>query len=427
MRIGIIGAGISGLAAAWELRKAGHEAVIFERGAKAGGLISTFDFDGVTIERYYHFLCRNDTGYFDLCRELGLDDRIRWQTTRTGFFYNGREWPFTTALHLLQFSPLSFRDRMRFGLFALEARLRQEWVQLDEIRAKPWLIDRVGRKAYDIIWHPLLAFKFGEVHETISAAWVWHRVHRVAKSKGVMGYLEGGSGYLLDRFVERLRVEGVEVREGCGVKRIVGNDRVEGLELENGDVFHCDHVISTVPLPIVGGLIEQTWPEYGHGLESVGYIGVVCAVFKLRRPVTANFWLNIHDPRIATNGIIEYTNLHPVLPGGESIAYVPYYVATDTPLYQMADEAIFRRSWDYIRMVNEGLGDDDLLGWRVFRAPYAQAVCPVHFLDTRPPAEGVVDGLHLLDSTYIYPEDRTQSGMILLARDCVRRMLNDNE
>ncbi|MBX7258126.1 MAG: FAD-dependent oxidoreductase, partial [Candidatus Hydrogenedentes bacterium] len=138
-KVGIIGAGISGLAAALALAKRGLHVEVFERGPEVGGLISTFDFDGAQVERYYHFLCRADHGYFELCRELGLSDRLNWRRPKTGFHFDGVTYPFTSPLDLLRFSPIPFAQRVRFGVFALEARLRQEWSQLDELAARPWL------------------------------------------------------------------------------------------------------------------------------------------------------------------------------------------------------------------------------------------------------------------------------------------------
>jgi hypothetical protein len=37
-----------------------------------------------------------------------------------------------------------------------------------------------------VIWHPLLKVKFGDCHDQISAAWIWHRIWRVATSRRSM-------------------------------------------------------------------------------------------------------------------------------------------------------------------------------------------------------------------------------------------------
>jgi len=424
MRIAIIGAGISGLAAAQALAGRGHEVVVFEREGELGGLVSTCDLDGTRVERYYHFLCGGDDGYFALCRDLGIADRLRFRRAPTGFFHEGREYGFSTPLDLLRFTPIPMTQRLRFGVFALEARMRTEWRQLDEIAARPWLIDRIGQRAYEVIWQPLLALKFGVLQDTISAAWVWHRLHRVARSKGRMGYLKGGTGFLLDTLARYLGERGVELHTGTSAVRVCATaGTVRGIELDGGCVFDCDHIISTLPLPVLAGLLPPDRDEFAGALRRIHYVGVVCAVFKLARNVTRDFWLNINDSAIQSNGIIEYTNLNPMEEKDGHIVYVPYYVPTDHPLYLASDEDVMRRSWDALPRIAPGLNKCDIIAYRVFRSPYAQAVCPTHFLPLIPDSEEPLRGLHLIDSVFLYPEDRTQSGLILKARACAARIL----
>lgn len=423
MRVAIIGAGISGLSAAFELTRRGREVQVFEQDSDVGGLVSTFDLAGTRIERYYHFLCSGDDGYFALCKDLGIADRIIFKKSRTGFFYEGEEYGFTTALDLLRFGPIPFSQRIRFGLLAFEARRREEWRQLDELVARPWLIDRIGLRAYEVIWHPLLALKFGDLCDTISAAWVWHRLHRVARSKGRMGYLDGGSGLLLDTLVERIRKQGGVIHTERPVSRILTQDgRVRGLAFASGDVFECDRVISTVPLSVVARLLPTEYDGYIRQLQRIQYIGVVCAVFKLARPVTRNFWLNVNDSQIPCNGIIEYTNLNPLDGKHGHIVYVPYYVATDASLYQKSDEAVVEQSWAALRRIAPALRDGDLVAHRVFRSPYGQAICPTGFLKILPESRSPIEGLRLVDSVFLYPEDRTQSGLALRARECAQSL-----
>lgn len=423
MRIGIIGAGISGLTAGLALAEQGHEVTLYQREPEPGGLIGTFDLDGLEIERFYHFLCGTDEGYFALCRRLGLGDRVRFKPAPTGFFYDGRLYPFSAPLDLLRFTPIPFSQRLRFGLFALEARLRTEWVQLDELAARPWLIDRLGCRAYEVIWHPLLALKFGEAHDRISAAWVWHRLHRVAKSRGRMGYLEGGTGLLLRALTGRLAEAGGVIEYERPVAGVLAESgRVRGLQFEDGNETACDCVVSTVPMSVLAELLPEEQEEYAERLRRIQYIGVVCLCLKLRQPVSRNFWLNVHDGRVPFNGIIEYTNLNALQNEHGHVVYVPYYVPTSHPYYQMADDELFARSWEALKCVAPHLRDTDVLARHVSRSPYAQAICEVGFLDMLPEQTSPIDGLHLLDSIFLYPEDRTQSGHILKAWECAERI-----
>jgi protoporphyrinogen oxidase len=65
-KVAVVGAGIMGLTAALELLKEGYNVTIFEKDDRVGGMSASFDFNGLTIERYYHFICKPDTHYFGI-------------------------------------------------------------------------------------------------------------------------------------------------------------------------------------------------------------------------------------------------------------------------------------------------------------------------------------------------------------------------
>ena len=421
MKIGIIGAGISGLTAALRLAQQGHEVHVFHREASLGGLLATFDFNGVRAEHFYHFLCRDDAGVFDLCRELGLEREIQFKKASTGFYYDGAHYPFNCALDLLRFRPLTFLNRIRFGCFALAAKWRQKWKPLDRLPAKPWLKRWLSPQGYDVIWKPLLEMKFGNHHAQISAAWVWHRIHRVARSNGRLGYLNGGTAQLLDALTDRLETLGVTIHCNAPVRRILAeNGRVRGFHYADGQEFHCDNVISTVPMQVLAGLLPEEHADYATSLRQIQYIGVVCVLFKLARPVSQHFWLNVHDPDIPFNGVIEYTNLNLNNRDQGHLVYVPYYVDTQLPPYTESDATVIEKSWAALKKIQPHLQDADCLDVHVARTSYAQAVCPVNFLEQMPSQHTPLQGLHLLDSIFLYPEDRTQSGHILRAQSLVK-------
>jgi uncharacterized protein with NAD-binding domain and iron-sulfur cluster len=75
-RVGIIGGGIAGLVAAYELAKAGLAVTVIESSGKLGGLAASFAIeDGHEIEKYYHFICKPDRTYFQMLQELDTDER----------------------------------------------------------------------------------------------------------------------------------------------------------------------------------------------------------------------------------------------------------------------------------------------------------------------------------------------------------------
>ena len=91
MKIAIIGAGAAGLAAAYDLTRAGHTVTVFEASNRVGGLAAGFKADhwDWTLEKFYHHWFQSDHAILGLINELGAErqgalpaaDR-RWSTTR---------------------------------------------------------------------------------------------------------------------------------------------------------------------------------------------------------------------------------------------------------------------------------------------------------------------------------------------------------
>ena len=131
----VIGGGPAGIKAAHSLVKAGADVKLLESGPVLGGLASSFDVQGVRIERYYHFICKGDDHLVETLAELGLSSKLRWRDSRMAYFVDGTLYPFLTPLELLRFRPLSLQDRVRAGLAVkLAQRLREDQVLVDLVR-----------------------------------------------------------------------------------------------------------------------------------------------------------------------------------------------------------------------------------------------------------------------------------------------------
>jgi protoporphyrinogen oxidase len=423
-RVVVIGGGLSGLAASYDLARAGHEVVLLEAAPDFGGLASSFRLEGVPVERFYHFICRSDRDLLGLLDELGLVHALHWHGARTAFYYQGRYYRFGSPVDLLWFSAVPWRQRVRFGAHIVRSRYRTQWRWLDQIPAKPWLIESIGLRAYEVIWDPLLKVKFGEYHEQISAAWIWHRIWRVATSRRRMlarqtfGCLDHGSATLVDALVERLRAEPTaELRTGVRVQPLqLRNGRVT--EVRAGDsAIPCDAVISTVALPVLERLVPGQTAPYFERVRQVKYIGVVCMLLSLTQPFGRNFWTNINDPRISFNGIIEQTALNQNLQrAGLNVLYIPFYLPTDEPRYRASAQDLFNEYAPMLKLINPSFSERWVKEYHVFRAPHAQPVFTTNFIDLMPSHRTPVNGLFVTDSTQFYPEDRTISQAIRQGR-----------
>lgn len=417
-KIAILGAGMMGLTLAYELVKKGYNVTVFEKDDRLGGMSASFDFDGMIVERYYHFFCKPDTSIFELLKELGIAHLLKWKNTKMGFFYEGKLYKWGNPVSLLLFPRLGFISKIRFGLQVFLSIKREQWDKLDRITASQWTKDWVGKNAYNVLWDSLLRLKFHWFHDQISAAWVWRRLRRVGRSRKNMftetlAYLEGGVDKLLTALQKKITAGVGKIFLNANVIHInIGKNKVTGLVV-NGEEHLFDRVVTTVPLPYIPRLTPGLPKEVAKKYARLDNIGVVCVLLKLSSPLTENFWLNINDSTIELPGLIEFSNLNP-LP--EKLVYFPFYLHRANENFSKSDQYFIDLVVSYCKKINKNFEEGWVLGQRVQRYEYAQPVCPPGFLDLLPPIKTGIEGLYIMDTSFYYPEDRSISESVNAAR-----------
>lgn len=417
--IAVVGAGPMGLAATHELLKLGHNVTLYEADSVVGGMSAAVNFDGVEIERFYHFICTSDTPYFEVLDELGIKDKLRWTTTKMGYYHGSKLQDWGDPFALLRFSGVSLVAKIRYGLLAFVSSRRKTWKALDRVNAKDWLIRWVGEEAWSVFWEPLFKLKFFRYTDNLSAEWIWARIRRIGTSRKnlfaeQLGYLEGGTQTYLDAVSHSIGNLGGEIKVGAPVEEILIKDnKAVGVRCDGREVTH-DSVISTVPLPFISDMVPALPEDTRRAYQSVNNIAVVCVLVKLSRPFSKYFWLNISDSRMNIPGAIEYTNL---CPKSENILYIPYYMPQDHEDYQRPNSWFYERSREYLQLIDKSLADEEVLAMSAGRYEYAQPICPPGFMDRLPPISPNVENLFIADTSYYYPEDRSVSESIKLGRE----------
>jgi len=417
-KVVILGAGVMGLAAAHRAAQLGHSVDVLEADDRAGGMAAHFDFSGISIERFYHFICRADATTFALLAELGIGEKMRWVATSMAYYIEGGMHDWGTPAALLKFPHLDLLSKLRYGLQMFLATKRTDSSALDSMTVRDWVERGAGRRSYDILWRRLLELKFFEYAEDISAAWIWTRVKRIGTSRRSifqeeLGYIEGGSETLVTALCSSFEKLGGRIHLSTKVQQVeTATGRVTGVRA-GGRVFEADAVISTVPAPFVAELVPDLPAPVKAAYRAIRNIGVICIILRLKRKMSPHFWVNIVDPAIDIPGFIEFSNLRPV---GANIVYVPYYMPVTHEKWGWTDDRLVAEAFGYLRRVNPALGGTDLLDSAVSRLKYAQPVCGPRFLQTLPDVKTAIAGLQAADTCYYYPEDRGISESIRFGR-----------
>ena len=415
----VIGAGAMGLAVAFYALELGHEVTVVEADSQAGGMAAHFDFDGLSIERFYHFICKPDRPTFQLLRDLGIEDRLHWRATSMGYWVTGRMHKWGDPISLLTTSLLGPIEKLRYGFQMFFTAKRRSFDDLENVSAKAWIERGSGRSVYDKLWRRLMELKFFQYADNVSAAWIATRVRRIGNSRRSLfqeelGYLEGGSQTLVDALAAAIQARGGKIHLATPAEQIETADGAVIGVAAGGRLFPADAVICTVPTPFVSRLAPDLPQASKDAYDAIRNIGVVCVVHKLTKPVTPHFWVNIVDPGIDIPGLIEFSNLRPM---EHTVVYAPYYMPTDHPKWTASDQAFIEESFGYIRRLNPALTDADRLTSKVGRLRYAQPLCEPGFAARIPPVRTPIAGLQVADTCFYYPEDRGVSEGARLARE----------
>ena len=167
MNIAIIGAGIAGLSAAYDLLAAGHEVTIYEAAAQPGGLAAGFQDEAWEwpLEKFYHHLFTSDKAIIGLVEELGMRDKLFFPRPTTSVIYDGQIVPFDSPQRWIAFPGFNMVDVARFGLVSAYLRFTEPWRELEKETADSWLRRWYGDKIYEMTWRPMLIGKFGPYYQ----------------------------------------------------------------------------------------------------------------------------------------------------------------------------------------------------------------------------------------------------------------------
>lgn len=404
MSIAIIGGGIMGISLGYFLSRQGVKVEIFEASPVLGGLAGPLILeDGTAVDRFYHAILSSDSHLGQLCAELDLGDKLRFRETRMGFYYQGQIHSMNNVVEFLRFPPLGWIDRFRLGLTVLYAQFVRDWRRLESIPVDRWLIRLSGRRTYENIWRPMLKAKFDGSFTDTPATYMWARLVRTKSTRGganqkeESGHLIGGYISLIKAMAERIEAAGGKIHLRCPAQEVViEQGRARGVRLGD-EIRPFSSVVVTMQAPIFRRLIPAASPEYHNFLSQTDYLGIVCPLLVLDRPLTGYWTLNITDDQMPFTGVIETTTyIDPQYVGGHHLVYLPKYTAPGSRWQQMPDDEI-REIW---------LANLE----KMF--PHFKREWVRYFLVHR---ERYVEPLHGLNSTHLIPDIRTPIKELYLA------------
>ena len=303
IEVAIVGAGIAGLAAGWELIQRGVRPAIFERTSRPGGVILTERADGFVIEAGPDSVLVQKPAAVDLCRELGIADRlIPTLEPRTAFVIRrGKLHPLPEASVLGL--PTRIAPLLTSSLFSWPGKLRLASEMFVPPHARPdesigeFIQRRFGREARHYVAEPLLAgIHAGDVdqlsvHALFPSLAEAERTHgsvlkalttrRTASSpSGAFVSLPAGMTELVESLAGKLGASTLQYNMAV---QLIAGDGPYTIQFEAGAAVEARAVIVATPAWAAANLIETIDVDLASMCRAIPYTSSATASFGLRR------------------------------------------------------------------------------------------------------------------------------------------------
>lgn len=378
MRVGIIGAGLMGMALAERLAGEGHRVHVFERTEQAGGLATWHDFGPFVWDRFYHVILPSDRALIEFMRRIGLGDCLQWRSTRTGYFVGGRLWSLSNGMEFLRFPLLGLTSKIRLAWTILYCSRIRDWQRLEEMNVEEFLVRLSGRATFEVFWKPLLLAKLGEAYRRVSGVFIWTYVRRLfsardpATQKEQLGYVSGGYRGVFDVLIERVKRSGGAVHTGVDVECISPgiNGSIDVSVANRCETF--DRVVFTGPADVMRRIVHPSLVDVPPS-GKIEYLGVICLAIVTKRPLVPFYIVNISDQSIPFTGVIGMSSLVSTEEtGGLYLTYCPKYVLSSDDLFSRSDPELLERFMAGLRSLVPALDSSDITYAQIHRAARVQ-------------------------------------------------------
>lgn len=426
--IAIIGAGIGGMAAAYDLVRAGNSVTIFEASSQPGGLASGFKephWDW-SVEHFYHHWFASDRHMLGLIDELGWREKVIFPRPYTVMYHQGKFYPFDSIPAALLYPGLGWGvNKIRFGLVGLFLKLSNNWKALEQVTVDAWMRKWAGNQVYEMMWQPLMNGKFGQQYAAqVNMAWMWARLKARTTR---LGTYQGGFQAFSDQFAARLEEMGVRIHYSSRINRISQlSDGKLSLESEQEDKSF-DQVLATTSPGLLSKLAPDLPENYLQGLLSLKHMGAVVMVLALKQQLSTEgyYWYNIPKsagfPFLA---LVEHTNfLSPEYFGGDHIVYMGDYLETGHEYFSLSQDELLQRFLPSLPRINPQFQPNWVRKSWLFRTQYAQPVPLLNHSKNIPSIQTPIPGLYFASMSQVYPWDRGTNYAVEIGRQAAGLML----
>ncbi len=354
----VLGGGPAGLTAAYQLGKAGADAIVLEAEEQVGGLAKTVEVDGYRFDLGGHRFFTKSVEVDALWHEV-LGDEFLLRPRMSRIYWNKRylDYPLRGPDVIRKLGPVELTRCMASYLRAAARRNKVD----DSF--EDWVSNRFGRRLFELFFKSYTEKLWGVPTTEIRAEWAAQRIKGLSffsaaraaffgnkgnKVKSLISefhYPRFGPGQMWEAMSSAIVEDGGDVRTGAPVERLeLAGDRI--VEVEAGGVSYTlpDAVISSLPLRTVVELTSPAPPaevcEAARGLRYRDFLTVALVVDG--QDLFPDNWIYIHEPGVRVGRIQNYRSWSPwmVPDPGKACVGLEYFCFAGDDLWTMEDDEL---------------------------------------------------------------------------------------
>ena len=343
MHVVVLGAGLAGLSAAYELARAGQRVTLLEREARVGGMAASWRKGPYWLEFGPHRFHTQDPALEELLYEV-LDGEVVRRERLSRIYLRERffRYPLEVGNVVAGLGPGLLARSLRDYLWM---RARNVVRPLGDEHFENWVLKRFGRTLYDLFFEAYTSKAWGMPCTEISADWAAQRISQASlwdtivktvlppkegSVRSLVGEFlyprRGGVGQIARKYAQKIRALGGELKLGStvrGLERRGGRvQRVHYDFLGTRESLEADWIVNTAPinrmLPLVQPSLETSACRAAESLE---HVAIVFVYLEVDRPsVSPDHWIYLPEKALRVHRVSEFKNFSDTSAPGDRTA-----------------------------------------------------------------------------------------------------------